>query len=540
MLKSMIPGLIRAAVVTICLLGTFLVPVYVYAVEAPTDTSLPPVEIPDSSLYITAYYTQALENSATGLVAASRPRYVELYNTSSDPIDMEGWKLKIEWSSKINNQHVVTRSHLLSLDSGEKNYMPPNNYAVVSFNDAVGGASYSANLENAETGQYVSGIQLYHENVKPYTVAIDDVTRANTTELPLQMRLGQTTTGYTSTGKYKPDERNTLYDNGLYSPRSAINAIPVEIIAHSRNCSPEDVSIDCGDYVKFYNATNQTIDFEGTRLRIGYQGQSVTKSNTVQLSGVVEPGKYMTFSKDVEGNNLSVTNSGGFVWLEDMYGIVTYKNTITEYPDASSVTHKGEAWALDDNNTWRWTIPSPFGANTFLPVEIKPTVGMSDTRVPCRTDQYRSEETGRCRNIATNNSLLKACEVNQYRSAETNRCRNNVTASTASLTPCKPGQVRNPDTNRCRAIVATASAQLKPCEEGKVRNPETNRCRNAEATVLGDKVGFAVEKTAATDNSAGVWALGVIGVLILGRGAWEWRFELLGFARKMVGVFGSR
>ena len=530
----------RVAIVTISLLGTLFVPVYVHAVSTPVDAGLPPVAIPDSPLYITAYSTQALEDSMSGLTAATQPSYVELYNTSAEPVNMQKWELGFTWSSKADSQTVVTRSHRLLLGGEDKSYIAPNSYVVVSIGGAVNGASYSAELDSGEAGQFISDIELRHENFNPYRIAIDDIELANTSEQPFKMRLGQTTTGYTSTGKYKLDERTTLYDNGLYLPRLAISALPVEIVANSRNCSPEDTSIECGDYVKFYNATNQPVDFEDTRLRVGYQGQSVNKSNAVQLSGVVQPGMYMTFSKDTEGHNLSVTNSGGFVWLEDKYGIVTYKNTITEYPDASSTTHKGEAWALDNASVWRWTMPNPLGSNIFRPVETKQSVDTGDARVPCRTDQYRSEETGRCRSIVTGNSILKACQANQYRSAETNRCRNITTASTTSLTPCKPGQMRNPQTNRCRAIATVANAQLKPCVEGKIRSPETNRCRNEDAAVLGEKVGFAVEKTAATDNSAGIWALGIIGVLALGRGMWEWRFELLGFVHKAVGIFGSR
>lgn len=540
MLKIMISGLMRAAIVTISLLGTLFVPVYTHAVNTPVDVGLPPIAIPDSPLYITAYSTQALEGSMNGLTVATQPSYVELYNTSTEPVNMQEWELGFTWTSKADSQTIVTRSHRLLLGGEDKSYIPPNSYAVVSIGKAVTGASYVAELDSSEPGQFISGIELRHENFNPYHIAIDDMKFANTSERPLKMRLGQTTTGYTSTGKYKPDERTTLYDNGLYFPRLSMSTLPVEIVANSRNCSPEDASIECGDYIKFYNATNQPVDFEGTRLRVGYQGQSVSKSNAIELSGVIQPGMYMTFSKDTEGHNLSVTNSGGFVWLEDKYGIVTYKNTIVEYPDASSVTHKGDAWALDNTNVWRWTMPNPLGSNIFRPVETKQSAETGDTRVPCRTDQYRSEETGRCRNIVTETSALKACQTNQYRSVETNRCRNITMASTASLTPCKPGQVRNPQTNRCRAIATMANVQLKPCAEGKVRSPDTNRCRNADTAVLGDKVGFAVEKTEATDNSAGMWALGIIGILALSRGVWEWRFELLGLVHKVVGTFKSR
>ncbi len=151
----------------------------------------------------------------------------------------------------------------------------------------------------------------------------------------------------------------------------------------------------------------------------------------------------------------------------------------------------------------------------------------------CGEGKYRSEETGRCRNI-TVESALAACVANQYRSPETNRCRNIATAS-ASLTPCKAGQERNPDTNRCRAVATTASASLKPCAAGQERNPATNRCRKV---VQGDgSAGFKVVDQGNTADHMASWlALGGVGSMALGYGAWEWRREMWGALGKVFGA----
>ena len=47
----------------------------------------------------------------------------------------------------------------------------------------------------------------------------------------------------------------------------------------------------------------------------------------------------------------------------------------------------------------------------------------------------------------------------------------------SGLKPCAPNQYRNPETNRCRLIV-TIGSTLAPCKDGQYRSEETNRCRS--------------------------------------------------------------
>lgn len=72
---------------------------------------------------------------------------------------------------------------------------------------------------------------------------------------------------------------------------------------------------------------------------------------------------------------------------------------------------------------------------------------------------------------------LAPCAPNQYRNPETNRCRLVVTIG-STITPCKDGQYRSEETNRCRNI-ASAFASLLPCGDGQERNSLTNRCRSS-------------------------------------------------------------
>lgn len=55
--------------------------------------------------------------------------------------------------------------------------------------------------------------------------------------------------------------------------------------------------------------------------------------------------------------------------------------------------------------------------------------------------------------------------------------------TTVGLAPCAPNQYRNPETNRCKLIVEPSST-LAPCKEGQYRSEETNRCRNIVSDIV--------------------------------------------------------
>ena len=284
----------------------------------------------------------------------------------------------------------------------------------------------------------------------------------------------------------------------------------------------------CREYVKFYNYSDGPIDFTNTALHIG----TLSSSSSTPLAGVVQPGEYALFATGASGGALEISNSGGYVWLSDVYGVTQYDNTIVEYADASSATHKGQSWALIDD-LWQWGVPQPGGANMPLPVVVEPTT-QAAAPTPCRSDQYRNPETNRCKLITTASTSLTPCAANQYRNPETNRCKAIVSAS-STLTPCAAGQYRNPETNRCKAIATTASS-LTPCSEGYERNPDTNRCRKSTVASIPTVEG-AVETVVDGEGSTIGWlAFGSVAGLALSYSAWEWRREVAGLFSRMMSL----
>ena len=349
--------------------------------------------------------------------------------------------------------------------------------------------------------------------------------------------------------KIKNQEEDLVADE-VYFPLDKFELSPIEVLSRAKDCSPLQNEIECGDYIKFYNNTNNPIDFSGVRLRTG------KKSAAIPLGGIINPHEYVVFNIDSNGDNLELINSGSFVWLEDINGVKTYENTLIEYPDNGS--RKGISWALGADGKWNWATPNPYGENKIIPLQensLKPDSSNIIKSCPpgqelnlltnrcrkiqdkseldsCPAGQERNPDTGRCRkiNLSTNsNKELKPCAPDEYRHPETNRCRKLVSAASAtkSLTPCKPGEERNPITNRCRKIASSTSKDVKPCPAGQERNPLTNRCRKIQTGSLGDKNKFAVEDVAASkDTIAAWWAVGGIGISALGYAGWEWRREI--------------
>jgi hypothetical protein len=363
------------------------------------------------------------------------------------------------------------------------------------------------------------------------TVRIPDATSLPPGKIIQHKQRSNTSSLRTITGTSLADYTKTidavsaaLFSDPLYVPPNTTDGLQIlEILPHSRDCSPNDnASPDCTDYVKLYNPTHRVIDLASYRLRIGYKGQGIGVTNTIHFGQLLEPGKYFTAATRDDGDALSITDSGNFVWLEDAYGVATY-DPVVQYPSASSTSKVGWSWAFD-GQTWRWTsAPHPFDANYFPPEVPAGTSTNNDTSTlkPCATNQYRNPLTNRCKLIVSASSLVP-CKSNQVRSPETNRCRS-ILATSSSLQPCKTGQVRNPATNRCKSAAATSN-QLKPCQPGWERNPETNRCR--KGSVLGTATTKVQDIKAPAAKGTRWLLIGAVVVGALAYGLYEWRQEI--------------
>lgn len=479
---------------------TLLIPAHIQALE-PEDYSEPPAL---SNVFITA------------VQASGDLDYVELYNSGSTLTNMSGWQLSYEIYGASSTTAIAMCSTVLT------DYLLPKDYGLVAragvLTDASGVAVIPDGCGAFEAGQYVRLVRLIDASGKP----VDTIHMTkNDSGLPWARRgltasfrtnnfggiatldpaspsgwklksSGISDMNFTLYNLITARSSTQIYTGGWYAPPTVLPDVRiVEILPRPENCSPAATNLACADYVKVWVGNGVTEeDLAFFTLRSDSGGRARTSSNGVDIIFPISDSGYVTVP-------IALSNDGGYVWLEDMYGAQTYDASIISYPSAESAAHEGAAWALDTaDGVWKWTrAPRPDAPNYFVSPELAPAKATPNvTPAPCREGQERNPATNRCRSI--------------------------VDAS-AQLVPCREGQERNPDTNRCRSVLA-ASSGLVPCAAGQERNPETNRCRKTVLT--GDDVPLVTDVPSETRASRTGWI--VAGVAVVGAGAYalyEWR-----------------
>ncbi len=474
-------------------LGVGLVAIisWIIAPFASALSVIPTVVLDDSPLFITAY-----QRSTAGL------QFVQLYNDGDEPLDISQWRLQNESGQAL----ALSNIH---------GWLRPKTHVIASLPDVVGGAS--ASIAAPLTFGTAAKLSVVPPTGSGYKQVDYELKAAGSSV----WKRPTTTTGYSSsTTSFTAVTDQALFDDGWYEAPVQPAIEIVEIYPYASDCGPHDTSVLCGDYIKLHNPYGQAISLDDFALRTNSSSSSRTSSNTFSLDGIVIPaGGYQTVWQTDAGTRISLTNSGGYVWLEDTWGIQTYAPEV-RYESAGSA-QQGFAWAQKDDSSWAWTgSPQPLGANVF-PVVLAAT---DNVLAECPAGKYRNPETNRCRTIEEAVNALAACPEGQYRNPDTNRCKATTTTASASLTPCKEGQERNPATNRCRSI-ASAVAELIPCDEGYERNPATNRCRKSIPLTTAASVAQAAQAPGANNNAL-PWVIGVAAVGALGYGLYEWRHEL--------------
>jgi len=460
-----------------------------------------------SPLIITSYKTA---NNGTDI------GFIQIYNESNSLQDLSDWTLTDTENS---------RSAVMSARAG---YIEPNMQVVIA-QSGVENATYNMTgwSQMVVTPKVIKGLVLSNTAYKQH---ISQIGGAADTWL---MR-NSTTSGYSTATTaaafgmpYQP-----LFDDGLYTvPNIPAGLHVVEIYPYASDCDPLDNNVLCSDYVKLINDSNQPIDLSSYVLRTDSSSSTRTSTNTFDLSkyGLVEPGKYLLVSQTDTGGRLSLTNSGGYVWVEDTWGLVQFPETMTQYESAGS-SLQGYGYARDNGGSWQWTsTPTPDGANVITPPPAQ----------ECADGKYLNPETNRCRSLEDALNALATCDEGSERSPTTNRCRKIMAASSSTQTPCKEGQVRNPETDRCRSIASEAAAVL-PCSDGYERNPATNRCRKV-AVAGSETVKYPVEPyKQGSASMATWWVMGGVGTLAFSYGVWEWREEIGTASGRLLRILSRR
>lgn len=397
--------------------------------------------------------------------------YVKLYNPTNQVIDMSMYRLRTgSYGTAATASNTMQLSGALSPDT----YM-------------------SFGLSLSESGNWVwledtHGVKLYDDSVVNYPPS----------------------NGHTQ-------EAWSLHDSNVWrwtrypTPGSQPNQFTSgAVINYCSGLRLSEIAANhSSQFIEVYNASNSVIDVSGCQIQTN---RSQTKSFIFSENSSLPPREHRAIK--IADTELTLTKTTtGVVYLLDSEG--NTEIDAQSYEDLRADT----SWALIDNQ-WKQTYTvTPNALNVYA------------QHPPCESGYYRNMSTGYCNKIATA-STLTPCRTDQYRSPETNRCRS--TASSAStLKQCDANQYRNPETNRCRLIASTASA-LKPCAPNQERNPATNRCRAVMASTI-PTADYALEETNSGSSPIGWLAFAGVGGLAIGYGVWEWRRELAGLVGGVIG-----
>jgi len=473
--------------------------------------------------------------------------FLELHNQTDKAVSLAGYSVQMTFQDDKITPPIQLPPEL---------YIVADGYVTLFYGNPETSDHLYYQLGSDYAGQSLKSVTLIRNDQK--ISQIENIEHPGSTYTWLKRKTGSAGNDVTMdsfTNKKSPAE---VLSYGLFSrPKTAPGVQIVEVYPRASDCRPGDSSLLCGDYIKLYNPYAQSIDLSDYQLR---SDSGSSASGNQFMLGEIAAGEYLTIYSRDDGNKLSLTDSGGFVWLEDRAGIAPYDASIVSYP-SSSTSHIGWSWAQNSAGQWNWTsAPQPRGINRFvLPVEENKTdTGLGNELTPCAAGKFRNPETNRCKTIETT-STLKPCSTGQERNLATNRCRSTVLAAanlvpcgpgqtrnpttnrckssisaTASLVPCKPGQTRNPETNRCKSTSAAASS-LVPCKPGQERNPETNRCRKSTSATLAASSDLAAQESATSETEPTSWYMlaGVVGVIAGGYGLWEWRSDIAGATRRL-------
>lgn len=490
----------------------------------------------------------------TASTSSASSEFIELYNQSSDAIDVTGWKVQYlsatgsSISTKTTLEGAISAHGFLmaattefqtekllvsdaTLSSGLAGAGGRIRLVDVS-NSAVDSVSYGASALSSEgtpavapaAGKSLKRIvdndaQFVDDNnnstdftvsespfaqgggVEEVAPVVIDVCPA-TPEIDLAIPVG-----------YELDQSGNCVVRPLESRALKIT----ELLANAEGSDEEN------EFIEIYNPNDSPVGLDGYKL---YVGPNYEKNFNFPAGLEISPHQYLAFHNDSIKFNL--LNSSSRVKL------VAPNNVTVSETDSYQNPGDGMSWSLFDDG-WKMTESStPDAENVYVVTSENDVTGSTTSSVlPCPAGKFRNPATNRCKNIDSSSSALQPCASDQYRSPETNRCRKLSSANTA-LVACKVGQERNPETNRCRKILS-ASSVLKPCQPGYERNPDTNRCRKSSA-----KASNALTESAAINPvSMSSRIVTLLIVLAIAYGLFEYRTDIGNFISRLRDKRGS-
>ena len=492
-----------------------------------TNESLKSEPNPESEPPKTDNSDKSTEENAPILISkiSQDKKYVEIYNTTNQNVDLAGWKIEYYAGSgaktvgKIFKDEVILANGFLVLSNDKMSAdvikfdnnlgLAQNDGSVVllrsdgSVADTVGWGNNSKSAgspikggvkivwrcfidENIIDSKFLSGKNLNNQEVEPYS-------RPNC-----------------KSPEPKPEPSKELNKcEGLKLSEIASNVDE--------------------QFIEIINSGEKTVITMGCKLTVGDSGVHEN------IGGIeLNPGEFLVIK--IKNTKLKLPKTKGKVYLLDEDGS---KIDIAEYNNIP----KSSSWSLIDDEWMQTFMITENSENIFkeypdcqsgyernvlgrcVKIATPPVEGS------CPVGQYRHPETRRCRKIEAAKTITP-CKDGYYRSEETGRCRSIASAAAKTLKPCPEGQFRNSATGRCKKIASTDDI-TKECPEGFERNPQTKRCRKIKSANMPTVGSAAAEVKQVAGATWGWWVFGGVSLLAVGYGVWQWRWEISQFIRKI-------
>ena len=492
-----------------------------------TNESLKSEPNPESEPPKTDNSDKSTEENAPILISkiSQDKKYVEIYNTTNQNVDLAGWKIEYYAGSgaktvgKIFKDEVILANGFLVLSNDKMSAdvikfdnnlgLAQNDGSVVllrpdgSISDTVGWGNNSKSAgspikggvkivwrcfidENIIDSKFLSGKNLNNQEVEPYS-------RPNC-----------------KSPEPKPEPSKELNKcEGLKLSEIASNVDE--------------------QFIEIINSGEKTVITMGCKLTVGDSGVHEN------IGGIeLNPGEFLVIK--IKNTNLKLPKTKGKVYLLDEAGS---KIDSAEYEKLA----KSSSWSLIDDEWMQTFMITENSENIFkeypdcqsgyernvlgrcVKIATPPVEGS------CPVGQYRHPETRRCRKIEAAKTITP-CKDGYYRSEETGRCRSIASAAAKTLKPCPEGQFRNSATGRCKKIASTDDI-AKECPEGFERNPQTKRCRKIKSANMPTVGSAAAEVKQVAGATWGWWVFGGVSLLAVGYGVWQWRWEISQFIRKI-------
>ncbi len=356
----------------------------------------------------------------TGTSTSAGQEFVELYNPTGAPVDVNGWRIEYKSSTSTNTASSWNKkADLVGVIAPSSYYLvAPRNYfpefdcdwsstmastgGHVRIVDQTGGVADLVGYGNANsaeglpasapaTGQSIERLpgrsealagngQDTNDNSKDFIIRSEPEPQNSKSEVePREGNVSEVVEEATD----QDDE--TLFD-----------AVPTLLITELF-IDPESPLTDADDeFIELFNPNDFQVSYEGYVLK----GGTNFKSSFILPAGVLAPKSYIAFSSSQTG--IPLTNSGGAAQL------LGPDNKLIDQTQAYANAKPGQSWSLD-NGAWSWSLLPTKGAKNVvtLPAAVTSSLAVKKSTKPTSPKSAKVKAPAKAKKTSTKSSKAK-------------------------------------------------------------------------------------------------------------------------------------